>query len=683
MISNELDIIEKDNIIGIRKDTPIDLTLIQSAIFSRNKNAAKIKEINLDNLDILIRAVKGHTIPNAFDEDIFFAILHLFVKFKDIWRLDYIPRTIYLTYSDLCNVLDIGTQYIDRIRVSLDKLASTSYKFTNSFLYRDISTNLFNLTELNSDDIKEINKDTTAIICENVVYNDIDLSSKKVRTFLIVNTKSQLQTLLSQLNIQEENVSAQLTAILNDKPLIKLHNTNESKLEHLLNIFDVYTIQNMQVFLDEDEFLSDIRDEVSGTKITDFKVKRNSATSTFNLINFVEYKIDDYQVSDMLVGAKLNKENFTSVKAFLENKITSKSKYMLRIDMNNYMYENIINKVYLKHSLKYLLDFTDKTARGLYLFMEGSKGIVIKKNKNIVRLSNPNLVIIDVELLAAYVNLSMDSKAISGTVNSLMRAMEYLRSNGYIKNYITHREKPLRNSYFKVEFHIEQNRNHPEFKPYSIKVLPKSQGEEEQSNNGETDKIFQGVPDIIKSSILEINNITEENIDALVQLYTNNQDKKVFVREKPLTSNLGALMVLAIVKKITTTLGIRSMSAYLYKTISSPKIYAAELVELKANEYNELYGTKAKAKENEEKEKLLKEQKNQEIIEKLKQTQVEINNKWEALGVEEKEKYLLKAQKLIKLKNIPSSFHEIMPRSLYAKQEFGAIYDSFTRLYVE
>lgn len=681
--NNNLDIIERDNVIGVKKDTPIDLNLIQSAIFNRNKNATKVKEIKLDNLDILIRAVKGHTIPNAFDEDIFFAILHLFVRFKDMWKLDYIPKTIYLTYSDLCTVLDLGTSYIDRIRVSLDKLASTSYKFTDTFLYRDVNASILYAKDLSPQLQKQLKLDSTVIIFGDKVYNNVDLESLKIKTFIIVDDKEQLIKLLKNINIQEDSCNKELSSILKANPITKAHNTNDKKLEHLMKIFGDRVIKGMQMLLDEEEFLASIRNEFNGTKISNYAIKKMSATSTFNLINFTEYKVEENNVQDMLRGAKLNKDSITSVQAFLENKVTSKSKYLLRIDINNYMYENLINKVYLKHSLNYLLEFTDKTARALYLFIESNKGLVKKKSKNIVRLNNPNMVLIDVELLAAYVSLSLSTKSISSTMNSLMRAMEYLRSNGYIKNYVAHRERPLKFSYFKVEFFPEQSRDHPEFKPYSIKVLPKLDNKENIDININTPNLFSGIPDKIKTSILDIPGITEENIDALITIYMDNIDKSIMFKDKLLNSSLGEFIIYAITAKIKNTIGIRSVSAYLYKMISTPKYYASELESVKLKEYNELYSRKALGNIEQAEEKAKKIQADKEHKEKLKILQRKIDGEWDLLSDEEKAKYIKLADNIIKTKKMPSAFHGIVPKGIFAKEILGQVYEPVLRFYIE
>ncbi len=676
MLNNKLDIIENNNIIGVRKDTPIDLNLIQSAIFNRNKNSTKIKEINLDNLDILIRSVKGHTIPNAFDEDVFFAIIHLFVKFKEIWRLEYIPRTIYLTYSDLCNVLKIGTQYIDRLRISLDKLASTSYKFINTFIYREISTNLVFCADFSHNEIKNISKESSVILYDGKVYGTLNIEQNKIKTIVIADTENQFKNIIKTFGISTNDQNEILTDIISNNPIIKSE-SKDKKLDHLLNIFSKYTISGIRIALEEDEFLSDIRNEVEGIKISDFQIKKNSSISTFNLINFVEYIIDDCNINDMLIGAKIDQINVKSVKSFLENKISNKSKYLLRIDLNNYMYENLINKVYLKHSLTYLLDFKDKTARALYLFMEGSKGVQKKKKKNIVRLSNPNIVIIDVELLAEYVGLSLDSKAISGTLNSLMRALDYLKSNGHIKNYIIHREKPLRYSYIKVEFYIEQNRNHPEYKPYSIKVICQDTNIDEFELEN-IDK-FSKLPDEIKSCILKIPSISPENIDALITLYENN-NKFITVKNKTLKSTLGELMIKAIVKKITTTIGIRSVSAYLYKTISTPKYYASELIEVKNHEYNEL--CKEQEIEKNKKEKNLIELKKESELEQRKLDISIIDNEWDNLPEQDKKEYIQESTRIINSKNIPESLHDKLPISIFALKKFNIIYDPYARFYI-
>jgi len=670
------EVIEKDNIVGIRKDTPIELNLIQSAMFSKNKNAVKTKEVNLDNLDILIRAVKGHTIPNSFDEDVFFAILHLFVKFKTIWRLDYVPRTIYITYSDLCSVLHLGTSYIDRVRTSLDKLASTSYKFINTFLYRDISCDVFNADELDDVDFKSVNLDNTILIHNYKVYNDnFVLNKSKIRTIIYFDSENKLNKALTTLKLSNDSINSELSNLLHNKPISILLPSNDKIKEYFLDVFSEHLITSSQVLVDEEEFLSDIRDELNGNKITDFKVRRNSITSTFNLINFIEYKTEELSISEMLKGAKLTKDTLGSVKAFLENKITGKTKYMLRIDINNYMYENIVNKVYLLHSLDYLLDFKDKTARAIYLFIESAKGSVRKKNKGIIKLTNPNIIIVDASILALSIPISMTDKQISSTINIFLRALEYLKNNGYIKNYITHREKPLRNTYFNIEFYAEQSRKHPEFSPYSIKVLPRLDNISEE-DSAEDCKI----PSEIKSVLESINDITSENIDALVVLYNENVEKKATYKNKNLNSNLGYLLVKAIANKINgNSTKIKSLSGYLYHAINHPEVYVESLELLKRSEYDTLYGSKAKAAE----EAKIKAAKKKESEENFLKQQKEIEYSWNLLTEEEKQEYIGAVDKLKARKKIPEVSLRNLPIQLYAEAVFNKSYDPMLRFYTE
>jgi hypothetical protein len=670
-ITPELEIIEKDNVIGLKKDTPIELNLIQSAMFSKNKNAVKSKELTIDHLDILIRAVKGHTIPNAFDEDVFFAILHLLVKFKDIWRLEYIPRTIFLTYTDLCATLKLGTQYIDRIRTSLDKLASTSYKFTNTFLYRDISCSVLDYKELSDEDIELLRLDNSVIIHGDNVYNDrFDVNKHKLKSIIHVESEKNLKEILAKVNLSKESKNQNLNQILQANPISDLVPDIKKYREHYLNVFSDFVIANSQSLVDDEELLSSIRHEINGNKITDFKVKRNSVTSTFNLINFIEFKTEEITVGEMIKDAKLTKDTYTAVKSFLENKINGRTKYMLRIDINNYTYENIINKVYLLHSLDYLLDFTDKTARAIYLFIESSKGYMKRKNKGIIRLSNPNYIIVDASILAQNIPISMSDKQISSTINILLRSLDYLKNNGYIKNYICYREKPLRYSYFNIEFFHEQNRKHPEFAPYSIKVLPMLE------NNAEDNK-ESDIPEEISKIVNSIPGVTTENIDSLVTLYNDNAGKQASYKNKTLESNLGLLMIKAIAEKINLNSGkIKTLSGYLYHAINHPEVYAEQLEGFKNIEYENLYGKKFRVK----KEKVDREQALTKEQAELKDQQNNIRAKWALLSGDEQEKYHNLAKKYSN-KKIPDSLKTELPIHLYSL-DIGLSYDPKLRFFI-
>ena len=661
-LNDSSDIIERENVVGFKKDTPIELNLIQTAMFSKNKNAVKIKEVKLDNLDILIRSVKGHTIPNAFDEDVFFAILHLFVKFKSLWRLSYLPKTIYITYSDLYNVLRLKKQYTERIRSSLDKLASTSYKFTNTFLYRDVSCSFID-GDTFSFEKSSLNLDNTIFIYNNNAYNTSFNSNKyKIRTILFFEDQAKLSKVLSQLNLTLGSIHHELTEILLSSPIQgRLLPNIEDYKAHYLNVLSGYIIPSSKELID-DEFYSDIRDEISGSKISDYKVKKSSIISTFNLINFTEFRLEEINVSDMFQGAKFTTDIIQSVKAFVESKISGNTQYMLRIDLNNYMYENIVNKVYLLHSLDYLLDFKDKTARAIYLFIESSKGKSKRINGNgIIRLNNPNLIIVDAELLARAIPISIGDKQISSTINVMLRSFDYLKTNGYIKDYLVFREKPLRNTYFKVEFHEEQSRSHPEFSSYSVKVLPNKQDQD------------LDIPSEVNQIIQSLNGVSQENTEALLILYNENKDKVVTIKGKNLKSSLGLLIIRAIEKKINLNANqIRNLSGYLYHMINHHEVYSGELEALKQEEYQSLYGTAAKAQAK------LQEQKNKDKAEKEK-----ILEMWGKLSDIEKNYYYDLAKSKSKEIKLPNGLHssiEKLPIHLFAIDN-GMNYDLLFKMY--
>ncbi len=512
-------IINEDLVEISERDTPIDLNLIDRAMFSKNKNTAIGKKIiSFKNGGMLtIEPPDGGSVPTSFEEDIFLVLLNILYSQSKINGKP--SRTIYTTYTEIADVLGVNKEYYKstRFRASLEKLAKTSYTFENSFLQRDIP-----------------------------------------------------------------------------------------------NI-----------------------DKTKGN-ITDYKVKSLSIKSVFRLIDFTEIKITEFDIQrELRENPNINTTDYEVLERLISGKVSSQTSYFLRIDLSNFIYENLLNKVYLKHSLYHLLNIKDKIARGIYMYLDSKQGKEVKESGSYSPLLNKSLCIVTGETLAEQGSVTWESKRVSSSILIINRALDYLVDNGYIKSYEMFKEKPLSFSWYKVYFHEYQNRS-SEYYNYSTRRVgnapePKALGL--KVNYNFTDKIQKAI-----DKLPELNN---ESRRILYEIFTPLKDEPVEYNEKILTLTLGEIKVLAILEKIikrkSANPPLTSVNGY-FITVATKEYYEEELHQLKVDEYNRLYGSTVTPFQESINASMQIKQKDEEHEERIRRL-------WENLSDDIKEKYFNKAAK--------------------------------------
>ena len=464
-------VVNEDLVEFSERDTPIDLNLIDRAMFSKNKNTAVGKKIiNFKNGGTLtIEPPDGGSQPTSFEEDIFFVLLNILYSQANISGK--FSRTIYTTYTEIADVLGVNKEYYKstRFRASLEKLAKTSYTFENSLIHRDIDKN-------------------------------IDTSDKN---------------------------------------------------------------------------------------ITDFKVKSMSMRSIFRLIDFTEIKMSEFDVQHEINNNKyLDLNDQDLFEKLISEKISSQTSYFIRIDIGNFIYENLLNKVYLKHSLYHLLKIKDKIARGIYMYLDSNQGKEVKENGYYSPILNKSLCIVTAETLAEHGSITWESKRVSNSILIINRALDYLVETGYIKSYEFYREKPLPYSWYKVYFYEYQSRAN-EYYNYSTRKIGKA-----VLNKKSEQKINYNYPDMVATSLERLPELNNESRKILYDIYVSLKDEKVIYNNKELISSSGELKALAILDKIhkrkATAPVLTSVNGY-FITVATKDYYEEELISLKIAEYDRLY----------------------------------------------------------------------------------------------
>ena len=426
------------------RDLPVDLNLIDSALFVKNKQWSQSRQLKIKNQKIEIIGgrytdektgeIVELSVPGEFDENILYSIVYQMYKYRDDNNLQIIPQVFICDYSALTTNLNLNRQRQDTIRESLRKLRYTLYQISEYFLTKETGE------------------------------------------------------------------------LIEDDDALKINSTE--------------------------------------------KVKRISINEGINILEqFAEIKIESLDINELSSEIGLHVDNVKSI----INKSYKGTKYLRKIKLNDRFYKNLVTKVYMLPSIKFLLELKG-IERAIYMFSHLNLGREIYQNKNYS--TNKKLVVsVGVTDIAERIPLSIDDKKISFTFARIITALSYLMSKGYIKSFYPDQKKPLRNSKFIIEFYEEQSRNNSKFNAYDVLVKkpsiflskPKENGVDKLKKiNKEDDNInqmnikFDTILAEMKNKLGVINN---GNIELLKKIFMDDLDTKVKYNDKIIFESKGLLMV--------------------------------------------------------------------------------------------------------------------------------------------
>ena len=569
-----------------KRNLPIDLNLIDSALFIKNKQWCNSRSIKIKNQKIEIiggRYVdsEGKTVdlsvPGEFDENVFYSIIYHLLKYKEKNHLEVIPQTIVCTYADLVDSLKLGRSRPDKVRESLRKLRYTLYQIHEYFLTRENGE-----------------------------------------------------------------------------------------------------------LLDEDEASS-----VNKTE----KIKRISITDGINILeSFTEIKVENLDVNELHLDTGLSKEN---INKFIDN--THKgTKYFLKIKLNDKFYRNLISKVYMLHSIEFLLELQG-VERAIYTFSYLNIGREIYKGKN-YPIDNKLIINVGITDIAERVPLSIDDKKISSTFSIIINALTFLMTNGYIKSFYPDKKKPIRDSKISIEFFEEQSRSNSKYSSYDVKIKKNSIS---KINNNKGNDLFNS--DIVKDIstplttplivsptekefnrlICDIQNklgvINSGNMEIIIKLFKDNEDIEVKHNDNVIHKSKGLLIVESIGKWLKEYPNLKKLNGLLSKGLRNQPL------PLYIDTYNEIINNLIKEHNiqiNKQLLKLEKESKKQEEKNELRLAEEKFNSFlsiWETNFFKEKievrDKFINLARNKIESlakKNITLKLTlENLSIVLYANNKFG------------
>lgn len=565
-----------------KRNLPIDLNLIDSALFIKNKQWCNSRSIKIKNQKIEIiggRYVdsEGKTVelsvPGEFDENVFYSIIYHLLKYKEKNKLEVIPQTIVCTYADLVDSLKLGRSRPDKVRESLRKLRYTLYQIHEYFLTRENGE-----------------------------------------------------------------------------------------------------------LLEEDEATSVNRTE---------KIKRISVTDGINILeSFTEIKVENLDINELHLDTGLSKANINKL---IDN--THKgTKYFLKIKLNDKFYRNLISKVYMLHSIEFLLELQG-VERAIYTFSYLNIGREIYKGKN-YPIDNKLIINVGITDIAERIPLSIDDKKISSTFSIIINALTFLMSNGYIKSFFPDKRKPIRDSKISIEFFEEQSRSNPKFSSYDVKIKKNSVN---KINEGKGYDLFNSSinKEISTNSIITpiekdfnclINDIQDKlgvinsgNMEAIIKLFKENEDIEVMHNDNVIHKSKGLLIVESIGKWLKEYPNLKKLNGLLSKGLrNQPQpLYIDtynEIINNLIKEHNNKIASQLRKLENESKTQI--EKKELKIAEEKFNSCLSI---WEANffkeQIEVRDKYIKLARNKIDnlaMKNITLKLTlEDLSIVLYASNKFG------------
>ncbi len=181
----------------------VDLNIIELPLFSKNKkfkpNVGAVYVISRQkNIRVEVQPGAGLTIPQDFDERIYFALVQIAQDFKERFNFPEIPNIIYTTYYEIAVKSGINRKgnINERILESLTKLKATTFKLLNCFynpkredkpLHEDYFMSSFihlihiqkveNVLKENSDFLKYIDPNTKSVEIIKIELNPFFLDN--------------------------------------------------------------------------------------------------------------------------------------------------------------------------------------------------------------------------------------------------------------------------------------------------------------------------------------------------------------------------------------------------------------------------------------------------------------------------------------------------------------------------
>lgn len=470
--------------------------------------------------------------------------------------------------------------------------------------------------------------------------------------------------------------------------LYKLRNTSYQLHDYFL------TTEDGHLLTDDDA------KEINKTK----KIKRMSVTDTINILDaFAEYKLETLDITELSKETGHNAEHIESI---IEN-AHGKTQYLLKIKLNDKFYNNLISKVYMLHSIEFLIGLPG-IERAVYTFTYLNAGREIFKAK-MHELENKLSMRVGLIDIAETIPLSIEEKRISISYLRILEALNYLNSNGYIKSFFADKTRPIRNSKFTIEFYEEQNRKNSKYSGFDVKKIKSlsqtesshneffqngalKNSEESQVNseyvptnknvdNEETIEVITGKHKIFSELMESIQNsknigiINSGNRVALKALFENFIDHDVIVNDIVVSDSKGLLLIQAIKDWLENYKNAKNVNKLLSSCLrmESNPYYLSNYDYIVSNLY-----LKHIAEEKELREIQVKEKKQQEQNEKQKQAEMFFNSyysEWQSnfhkLTLNEQDKYVIKAEKKLKLKNLSYTL-EFLTIMILAIETVGA-----------